>query len=60
MSVSKIRQVIDIQNQIRNLNGDFNTQELRSLINYNTEIKNYLLKNIKEDFILKAFMKFPI
>lgn len=59
MSVSKVRQVIDIQNQIRNLNADFQTDELHSLLDYNTHIKKYLLENSKEDFIRKHINEIP-
>jgi hypothetical protein len=55
-----ISQVMDIQSQIKNLNADFEDEELRTLLNYNTEIKKYLLQHIKDDITLKHINEIPI
>ncbi len=54
-----MRQILDIQNQIKNLSKDFDSNELNSLLNFNTEIKTYLQVNIKDDFILKLVSEIP-
>lgn len=55
----EVRQVIDIQSQIKNLNTDFSAEELHLLLNYNTEIKKYLLENITDNFTLKHINEIP-
>lgn len=56
---SQVRQITDIQSQIKNLNTGFEVDELRSLLDYNKETKKYLLENIKDDFILKYINEIP-
>jgi len=54
-----IRQVIDIQNQIKNHNRDLEVENLNALLECNNQIKMDLLENIKDDFILEQVEKIP-
>lgn len=55
----EIRQIIDIQNQIKNQNGNFEVNSLRSIFDYNLEIKKYLLENVEDEMILKYINELP-
>src|SRR5690606_30929141 len=59
MSINGVRQIIDIQNQIKNLNTEFDADELRLILYYNSEIKKFLLKNVTDEFTLKHINEIP-
>jgi len=54
-----LRQVIDIQNQIKNLGEDFGAEELHSILSYNAEIKKYLVNTTTDNFILPHINEIP-
>jgi hypothetical protein len=54
-----IRQIKDIQSQIKNVDPFSKNGQIPSLFTYSTEIKNHLLKHTKDDLIRKHLSEIP-
>lgn len=54
------RQLKDIQVQAdRLISGDHSSEDLENFGNYSNELKNYLIENISDDFILEKLNEIP-